>query len=87
MKSTFVSAKQMFLVAMVAACVVLRSFIFFCSMRSRNGYAAQILFCVSPNQGVLTISKNLQERKTEFFVPTAMISIHFFFLCRNSSES
>lgn len=78
MKSTFVSAKQMFLVAMVAARVVLRSF-FFCSMRSRNGYAAQIIFCVSPNQGVLTISKNLQERKTEFFVLTAMISIHFFF--------
>lgn len=86
MKSTFVSAKQMFLVAMVAARVVLRSF-FFCSMRSRNGYAAQIIFCVSPNQGVLTISKNLQERKTEFFILTAMISIHFFFLCRNSSES
>lgn len=82
MKSTFVSAEQMFLAAMVAARVV-----FFCSMRSRNGYAAQILFCVSPNQGVLTISKNLQERKTEFFVLTAMISIHFFFLCRNSSES
>ena len=80
MKSTFVSAEQMFLVAMVAARVVLRSFFFFfCSMRSRNGYAAQILFCVSPNQGVLTISKNLQERKTEFFVLTAMISIHFFF--------
>lgn len=78
MKSTFVSAKQMFLVAMVATRVVLRSF-FFCSMRSRNGYAAQIIFCVSPNQGVLTISKNLQERKTEFFVLTAMISIHFFF--------
>lgn len=48
-------------------------------MRSRNGYAAQIIFWVSPNQGVLTISKNLQERKTEFFVLTAMISIHFFF--------
>lgn len=80
MKSTFVSAEQMFLAAMVAARVVLRSFFFFfCSMRSRNGYAAQILFCVSPNQGVLTISKNLQERKTEFFVLTAMISIHFFF--------
>ena len=80
MKSTFVSAEQMFLAAMVAARVVLRSFFFFfCSMRSRNGYAAQILFCVSPNQGVLTISKNLQECKTEFFVPTAMISIHFFF--------
>ena len=79
MESTFVSAEQMFLVAMVAARVVLRSFFFFCSMRSRNGYAAQILFCVSPNQGVLTISKNLQERKTEFFVLTAMIGIHFFF--------
>ena len=79
MKSTFVSAKQMFLVAMVAARVVLRFCFFFCSMRSRNGYAAQILFCVSPNQGVLTNSKNLQERKTEFFVLTAMIGIHFFF--------
>ena len=28
---------------------------------------------------MLTISKNLQERKTEFFVLTAMFSIHFFF--------
>ena len=87
MKSTFVSAEQMFLAAMVAARVVLRSFFFFCSMRSRNGYAAQILFCVSPNQGVLTISKNLQERKTEFFVLTGHDQYSFFFLCRNSSES
>ena len=78
MKSTFVSAKQMFLVAMVAARVVLRSFFFFVACAPETVTQRKFFF-VSPNQGVLTISKNLQERKTEFFVLTAMISIRFFF--------
>lgn len=80
MKSTFVSAEQMFLVAMVAARVVLRSF-FFCSMRSRNGYAAQILFCVSPNQGVLTISNWTYNSAKLNFLFSLPWSVFFFFFC------
>lgn len=52
MKSTFVSAKQMFLVAMVAARVVLRSFFFFVACAPETVTQRKFFFCLSKSRGV-----------------------------------
>ena len=79
MKSTFVSAKQMFLVAMVAARVVLRSFFFFVACAPETVTQRKFFFVSLQIKGCWPFQRTYKSAKLIFLFSLPWSVFNFFF--------